>query len=134
MKKIIINILEKLENANYLDPAEHLYDAVKSIKRYLDDDNLEIYLHDFLWGLESSTIGDFDGVVKECIEIIKNMQTFINKNKELPVETQEVEILVNGNICKCMYYNEKSNIFPNGFFGTYYKMMIDDVTHWRNCA
>ena len=62
------------------------------------------------------------------------MHSFIDVNKELPKKSQEVEIIVNGNICKCMYYHEKSDIFPNGFFGTYYKMVIDNVTHWKNCA
>jgi hypothetical protein len=134
MKNIIINVLEKLENSNYFDPAEYLYDAIKGIRHHLNDDDIELYLHDFLWGLNSPTISDFDGVVKESIDIIKNMQSFINKNKELPSNTREVEILINGSICKCMYYDEKSVIFPNGFFGTYYKMVIDNVIYWRNCV
>lgn len=62
------------------------------------------------------------------------MDSFIDVNKDLPEKTQQVEILVNGNVCKCMFYNEKSNSFPNGFFGTFYKMFIADVTHWRNYA
>jgi hypothetical protein len=74
MKELIIEILKKLENSNYIDPAEHLYDAIKEIKRHLDDENLDYYIHDFLWGLESPTIGDFDGIVKECSNLIHNFR------------------------------------------------------------
>ena len=70
MKELIVEILKKLEHSDYIDPAEHLYDAIKIIKRHLDDDNLEYYIHDFLWGLESSTVIDVDGVVKECSNLI----------------------------------------------------------------
>ena len=72
MKELIIQILKKLENSDYVDLAEHLYDAIKVMKRHLDDDNLEYYIHDFLWVLESDTVLDVDGVVKECSELLHN--------------------------------------------------------------
>jgi hypothetical protein len=70
MRELIIEILEKLEHSDYIDPAEHLYDAIKVIKRHLDDDNLDYYINDFLWGLENDTVLDVDGVVKECSNLI----------------------------------------------------------------
>ena len=70
MRELIIEILKKLEHSDYIDPSEHLYDAIKGIKRHLDDDNLDYYIHDFLWGLENDTVLDVDGVVKECSNLI----------------------------------------------------------------
>jgi len=58
MRDIILKSLEKLSEIDYLDSAEHLYDAIKQIKRHLDDDNLDYHIDDFLWGLESSTVID----------------------------------------------------------------------------
>lgn len=59
MKEVILEVIERLDQIEYADTAEHLYDAVKMIKRHLDDDNLDDYIDDFLWGLESSTVFDF---------------------------------------------------------------------------
>ena len=53
MKEVILEVIERLDQIEYADTAEHLYDAVKMIKRHLDDDNLYDYIDDFLWGLES---------------------------------------------------------------------------------
>jgi hypothetical protein len=72
MRELIFEILKKLEHSDYIDPAEHLYDAIKVIKRHLDDDNLDYYVNDFLWGLECPTVIDMDGVVKECSNLIHN--------------------------------------------------------------
>ena len=80
LKKCICEVLEKLDTSNYIDPAEHAYDAIKGIKRHLDDDNLEYYIHDFLWGLENSTVLDVDGDVKECCNLIRECVDNI-KNK-----------------------------------------------------
>jgi hypothetical protein len=71
----------------------------------------------------------------ELKQEIDKMDSFIDINKELPKHTQEVEVIIKGNICKCMYYHEIIiGIFPNGWFGTYYRMLIENVTHWRNCT
>ena len=44
-KEIILGILKKLEESDYIDPAEHLYDGIKSIKRHLDDSDLDKYIY-----------------------------------------------------------------------------------------
>ena len=48
MKEVILEVLKQLDKIEYVDTAEHLYDAVKCIKRHLDDDNLDHYIDDFL--------------------------------------------------------------------------------------
>lgn len=63
----IKEVIDILQSANYVDTAEHLYDGLKQIKREITD----ITLHDFLWALESSTVLDIDGKIKECIDKIK---------------------------------------------------------------
>jgi hypothetical protein len=40
MKEVILEVLKQLDKIQYVDTSEHLYDAVKCIKRHLDDDNL----------------------------------------------------------------------------------------------
>jgi len=72
VKELIIEILEKLEKSNYIDPSEHLYDAIKEIKKHLNDNNLDYYIQDFLWGLENNTVLDVDGVIKECSDLLLN--------------------------------------------------------------
>jgi len=67
IKDIIKEVLEVLETSDYIDPAEHLYDGIKLIKREITSSTL----HDFLWALESPTVIDVDGKVQQCIEIVK---------------------------------------------------------------
>ena len=112
MKNTIVTVLEKLENSNYFDPAEHLYDAIKGIKRHLNDDNIDLYVNDFLWGIESSTIGDFDGVVKECIALIKSMQALTNTKK-----TQEPGTIE----------NDMENFFYNSVFCSDLSDLMDEL-------
>jgi len=81
MRELIIEILKKLEKSNYVDSAEHLYDAIKEINRHINDDNLNYYIPDFLFGLESSTVLDCDGVVKECSNLIHKYIEYKNKDK-----------------------------------------------------
>ncbi len=71
-KDVIKKILEKLENANYIDPAEHVYDAIKTIKRKLDSNITIPDIEDFLWGLSSSTNIDVDGTLAECVDMLKS--------------------------------------------------------------
>jgi hypothetical protein len=73
-KDVVIEVLKRLEKSNYVDPAEHLYDAIKNIKKHLDDENIEHHIRDFLWGLESMTVLDVDGVVKECSNLMRNFR------------------------------------------------------------
>ncbi len=73
-KDVVIEILKRLEKSNYVDPAEHLYDAIKNIKKHLDDENIKHHIRDFLWGLESMTVLDVDGVVKECSNLMRNFR------------------------------------------------------------
>ena len=67
-KESIVNeVIQILETSDYIDPAEHLYDGLKQIKKSVNDNTL----HDFLWALQSSTVIDIDGKVKQCINMIK---------------------------------------------------------------
>ena len=60
----------------------------------------------------------------------------------LPSETSVVEVVINNDftfIGKAMFYNETyvyegKNIFPykKGFFGTFYKMLREGITHWKH--
>jgi len=72
-KEIIQKVVRILESSNYFDPAEHLYDGLKVIRRNPNN------LHDFLWALESPTVFDFDGKVKQCADIIRPL---LNPNKD----------------------------------------------------
>lgn len=71
MKELIIEILNKLEKSNYIDTAEHLYDAIRNIKSHIDDENLYLYTNDLLLSLTSCTVIDNDGVIKECILLLR---------------------------------------------------------------
>jgi hypothetical protein len=66
-EEIIKEVITLLDTSNYVDPAEDLYDGLKQIKREIT----YATVHDFLWALESSTVGDFDGKVAECANKIK---------------------------------------------------------------
>ena len=66
----VLNILEENQDS-YIDPAEHIYDAEKMIKRHLDDDDLIMYVGDFIWGLSSDANGDFDGTLVKCVEMLR---------------------------------------------------------------
>jgi hypothetical protein len=66
-EEIIKEIISILDTSNYVDPADHIYDGLKQIKREIT----YATVHDFLSALESSTVGDFDGKVAECANKIK---------------------------------------------------------------
>lgn len=66
----VLNILEEKQDS-YIDPAEHIYDACKIIKRHLDDEDLIMYVGDFIWGLSSDVNGDFDGTLSKCVEMLR---------------------------------------------------------------
>ena len=72
-KEIIQEVIKILESSNYVDSAEHLYDGLKVIRRNPNN------LHDFLWALESPTVFDFDGKVKQCADMIRPL---LNQNKD----------------------------------------------------
>ena len=63
---LIKKVIKILETSDYIDPAEHLYDGLKTIRRNPDN------IGDFLWALESLTIIDVDNKVKECRDMLKN--------------------------------------------------------------
>lgn len=71
IKQTITNVLNILNESNYIDSAEHIHDGIKVIKRHLNDEDLIIYIHDFIWALESSANIDFDGSLNECIKMLK---------------------------------------------------------------
>ena len=83
MKDIILKSLEKLSEINYIDTAEHLYDSIKQIKRHLDDDNLDYYIDDFLWGLESSTVIDIDGEIEKISKFIRESRLSYKRDNKL---------------------------------------------------
>ena len=70
-EEIIKEVITILDTSNYVDPAEHLYDGLKQIKREIT----YATVHDFLWALESSTVLDVDGRVTECANKIKRLLT-----------------------------------------------------------
>lgn len=75
----VLKILEENQNS-YIDPSEHIYDAKKRIKRHLDDEDLIMYVGDFIWGLNSSVNGDFDGTLAKCVEMLNAL----DDTKEAP--------------------------------------------------
>ena len=72
-KEIIQKVVKILESSNYFDPSEHLYDGLKVIRRNPNN------IYDFLWALESPTVIDFDGKVKQCADMIRPL---LNQNKD----------------------------------------------------
>lgn len=78
MKEVILEAIKRLDEIEYVDTAEHLYDALKTIKRHLDDDNLDYYIDDFLWGLESSTVLFMSYSEREKV---KNLCDWIRENR-----------------------------------------------------
>jgi hypothetical protein len=66
-EEIVKEVITILDTSSYIDPAEHLYDGLKKIKREIT----YATVHDFLWALESSTVIDVDGKVTECANKIK---------------------------------------------------------------
>jgi hypothetical protein len=66
-EEIVKEVITILDTSSYIDPAEHLYDGLKQIKREIT----YATVHDFLWALESSTVIDVDGIVYECANKIK---------------------------------------------------------------
>lgn len=86
MKEVILEVIQRLDQIEYADTAQHLYDAVKMIKRHLDDDNLDDYIDDFLWGMESSTVIDFSypngtEIEKLCRFIRESRVVYKRENK-----------------------------------------------------
>jgi uncharacterized Zn finger protein len=69
IKQVVDKVLEILNKSDYFDPAEHLYDGIKQIKKEITENTL----HNFLWALESPNVTDWDGKLKECIEMIKSL-------------------------------------------------------------
>jgi len=60
------------------------------------------------------------------------MNDFISIEKYYPATSCEVKVLIEGRICVCQYNKRAIEfIFPNGFFQTFYGMVIPNVTHWR---
>lgn len=75
IRQTVIDVLHLLgeKQNSYIDPAEHVYDAIKTIKRHLDDDDLIMYVGDFIWGLSSSANGDFDGTLDKCVKMLQSL-------------------------------------------------------------
>jgi len=72
VNEYIIEIISEIENSDYIDPAEHIYDGIKRISRHLNDteENLMTYVNDFHQALSSSVNIDVDGTIKNCIKKI----------------------------------------------------------------
>lgn len=75
-RKVIIEVINLLDENqySYIDPAEHIYDAQKVIKRHLNDKDLITYVGDFIKGLSSSANGDFDGTLDICITKLNSLK------------------------------------------------------------
>ena len=105
-EEIVKEVITILDTSSYIDPAEHLYDGLKQIKREIT----YATVHDFLWALESSTVIDVDGRVTECANKIKPLladmiidevyENFIDKTKglNLYLEINKDIIVVEGPI------------------------------------
>lgn len=52
-------IKKELLTYNFFDPAEHLYDGLKVLDRFIREQTNIKSLLDFLWGLNSPTVSDF---------------------------------------------------------------------------
>jgi len=91
--KEIEEVLSILNTSNYVDPAEHLYDGIKLMRRPLT----EARLHDFLWALESSTIIDIDGKVKECADIIRPLYEQYKRDNILEEVLEDIFVCDNCN-------------------------------------
>lgn len=65
-------ILEILNNTDYIDPCEHLYDSIKVIKKHIRVNTITLgSLHDFRWGLNHSSVLYFsEDSIEKCIKII----------------------------------------------------------------
>jgi len=72
-EETIQEVIKILESSDYIDPAEHLYDGLKVIRRNPNN------IHDFLWALKAHSVIDVDGKVKQCIDMITPL---LNQNKE----------------------------------------------------
>ena len=72
-EETIQEVIKILESSDYIDPAEHLYDGLKVIRRNPNN------VHDFLWALESSTVIDVDGKVKQCADKVRPL---LKQNKD----------------------------------------------------
>jgi hypothetical protein len=75
IRQTVIDVLNILEEKlySYIDPAEHIHDAMKMIKRHLDDDDLITYLGDFIWGLSSSANVDIDDTLDKCVKMLQTL-------------------------------------------------------------
>jgi hypothetical protein len=62
---------------------DKFYDSIKQIKRHLDDDNLDYYIDDFLWGLESSTVIDIDGEIEKISKFIRESRLSYKRDNKL---------------------------------------------------
>lgn len=79
MKELLIKILGILENADYLDPAEHMYDAIKNIKSDIRNKKEADYnIHDFLSSMRSASVHDLDGNIKYCHDLLKEYYVLSN--------------------------------------------------------
>jgi hypothetical protein len=83
MKEVILEVLNQLDKIQYVDTSEHLYDAVKCIKRHLDDDNLDYYIDDFLWGLESPMVIDFNDEIEKLCKFIRENRVVYRREIKL---------------------------------------------------
>lgn len=70
---LVSNVLEILHHNQdeYVDSAEHVHDGIRNITSHLEDDNIELYIPDFIKALESSANCDISLILKNCANILK---------------------------------------------------------------
>ena len=89
-EEIIKEVISILDTSDYVDPAEHLYDGLKQIKREITYSTV----HDFLWALESSTVIDVDGKVAECANKIKPLLVYMTIDESYEDYKNKTEIMM----------------------------------------
>lgn len=77
-------MLKIIDNSNYCDFAENIYDARKCLNSRMDKkEDLKAALHDFLWELrQETTILDIDGDLKKAIELLENLD-FLKESEKV---------------------------------------------------
>ena len=134
--QIIRKVLEKLESSDYIDPAEHIYDAIKVIKRKLNSNLTQTDIGCFLRGLESSANIDIDGVLAECVNILKN--EFVTKEKAIEelFETMDTVHSIQCTNCRkiAKKYNCSEEYASESFYKDGWRYKEDEYVYCPMCS
>ena len=67
LQETVKDVLSILDKANYVDPAEILYDGIKGVKREVTINTVK----DLIWSLENEAVVCYDDSFKLCIALLK---------------------------------------------------------------